>query len=159
MPDQDTGADLVQEVIADNPVEEKGVRDEWKKQVGWHRKEDIHLLRGRRRSTASGGTDYHRQPEQHSRGRGQQRRTHRQREARSSPAPDGRELEIQEPPNEHAPNPRSVSKNYHNKAHAINKEIRNDVLLAIAALLLLVGGAMALLRRMRQSETKKQRSR
>jgi hypothetical protein len=34
---------LVREVIAENPEKERGVRDEWAHQVGWHRKEDIFL--------------------------------------------------------------------------------------------------------------------
>jgi hypothetical protein len=38
---QDDGIALVKEVLEDNPPEERGVRDEWKHQVGWHRKEDI----------------------------------------------------------------------------------------------------------------------
>jgi hypothetical protein len=36
---------LVREVIAENPEEERGVRDEWAQQVGWHRKENIFLGR------------------------------------------------------------------------------------------------------------------
>jgi hypothetical protein len=32
---------LVREVLAENPPEEQGVRDEWNHQVGWHRKENI----------------------------------------------------------------------------------------------------------------------
>lgn len=31
-----------------NPAEEQGVRDEWKRQTGWHRKEDIYLRRRQR---------------------------------------------------------------------------------------------------------------
>jgi hypothetical protein len=34
---------LVQEVIAENPVEERGVRNEWIEKVGWHRKEVVRL--------------------------------------------------------------------------------------------------------------------
>lgn len=37
---------LVREVIAENPVEDVGVREEWVKKVGWHRKEGVGL-RGR----------------------------------------------------------------------------------------------------------------
>ena len=37
----DDGADLVQEVIEQNPPEEQGIRDEWDGHVGWHRKEDV----------------------------------------------------------------------------------------------------------------------
>ena len=33
---------LVREVIAENPVEERGVRDEWAGKVGWHDKVDVH---------------------------------------------------------------------------------------------------------------------
>ena len=36
---------LVQEVIQENPPDERGVRPEWDAKVGWHRKEN---LRGRR---------------------------------------------------------------------------------------------------------------
>lgn len=35
---------LVQQVLAENPVDERGVRDEWVQQVGWHRKEHVGLL-------------------------------------------------------------------------------------------------------------------
>lgn len=39
----DDGIDeLVREVILENPPEERGVRPEWKEQVGWHRKEDMY---------------------------------------------------------------------------------------------------------------------
>lgn len=160
MPDQDDGARLVQEVMADNPVEEKGVRDEWKKQVGWHRKESIHRTRGHQQRTAIRGTGSHNQPEQYKKEyRGhKQRRAHHHRGTRSSPAPDGREVEKQEPLSEHVRNPTSVSRKHH-KAHAINEEIRNDLLLAMVALLLFAGGAMALLKRMRTSATKEHRSR
>ena len=37
---------LVQQVLAENPVDERGVRDEWVQQVGWHHKEHVGLLRG-----------------------------------------------------------------------------------------------------------------
>jgi hypothetical protein len=45
MPDvvDDDEERLVREVLAENPVEERGVRDEWKDRVGWHRKEDVML--------------------------------------------------------------------------------------------------------------------
>jgi hypothetical protein len=36
---------LVREVIAENPEEERGAREEWAQQVGWHRKENIFLGR------------------------------------------------------------------------------------------------------------------
>jgi hypothetical protein len=32
---------LVSEVLRDLPAEEKGERDEWNQQVGWHRKENV----------------------------------------------------------------------------------------------------------------------
>jgi hypothetical protein len=41
---------LVREVIAENPEEERGAREEWAQQVGWHRKENIFL--GRQHSTS-----------------------------------------------------------------------------------------------------------
>jgi len=37
---------LVRQVLAENPVEERGVRDEWAGKVGWGRKEDVLGLRG-----------------------------------------------------------------------------------------------------------------
>jgi len=40
---------LVRQVLAENPVEERGVRDEWEGKVGWHRKEDVLGLRGARK--------------------------------------------------------------------------------------------------------------
>ncbi|CAB9515645.1 expressed unknown protein [Seminavis robusta] len=46
MPDLDDGELLVQEVIAENPVEERGIREEWAQHVGWHRTEDVHLRGG-----------------------------------------------------------------------------------------------------------------
>lgn len=33
---------LVRQVIRENPVEERGVRDEWNQKVGWGRQEDIY---------------------------------------------------------------------------------------------------------------------
>lgn len=39
--DDDDEEKLVREVIAENPVQERGVRSEWDAQVGWHRKENI----------------------------------------------------------------------------------------------------------------------
>lgn len=54
---------LVREVIAENPVEDRGVREEWVGKVGWHRKEDIfanndnsgnNRLRGRKRGVKNG---------------------------------------------------------------------------------------------------------
>lgn len=44
--DQDDGAALVQEVVDENPPEEQGVREEWRGQVGWHRKENIRVRDG-----------------------------------------------------------------------------------------------------------------
>lgn len=39
---------LIREVLAENPPEERGVREEWSRQVGWHRKENIYGgLRGK----------------------------------------------------------------------------------------------------------------
>jgi hypothetical protein len=38
---------LAREVLAENPVEERGVRDEWKDRVGWHYKEDVMPTRAR----------------------------------------------------------------------------------------------------------------
>jgi hypothetical protein len=32
---------LIREVIEENPVEDVGVREEWTRKEGWHRKEDI----------------------------------------------------------------------------------------------------------------------
>ena len=45
--DDDDGETLVRQVIAENPVEERGVREEWVQQVGWHRKDDVLGLRGK----------------------------------------------------------------------------------------------------------------
>lgn len=42
----DDGEKLVQEVIAENPVEEKGEREEWALHFGIGRKEDIHVAAG-----------------------------------------------------------------------------------------------------------------
>eukprot|EP00980_Cylindrotheca_fusiformis_P025975 scaffold15032_cov119-Cylindrotheca_fusiformis.AAC.4 len=42
----DDGLTLVQEVLKENPPEERGVREEWQSQVGWHRTENIRGLRG-----------------------------------------------------------------------------------------------------------------
>mmetsp|Transcript_27769 Transcript_27769/g.50139 ORF Transcript_27769/g.50139 Transcript_27769/m.50139 type:complete len:133 (+) Transcript_27769:53-451(+) len=36
---------LVRAVIEENPPEEQGLREEWKEQAGWHRKEDVYLRR------------------------------------------------------------------------------------------------------------------
>jgi hypothetical protein len=36
---------LVEEVLSDLPPEEKGEREEWNEQVGWHRKENIRKRR------------------------------------------------------------------------------------------------------------------
>lgn len=46
---------LVQQVIVENPVEEKGERDEWADHVGWHRTEDIHGVGGREGGGRGGG--------------------------------------------------------------------------------------------------------
>lgn len=52
--EDDDGEALVREVIAENPVPERGIRDEWEGQVGWHRQEDIHnaALRGAKKKRA-----------------------------------------------------------------------------------------------------------
>jgi hypothetical protein len=41
----DDEEELVRQVLKDNPVEERGVREEWSQRVGWHRQEDVHALR------------------------------------------------------------------------------------------------------------------
>jgi hypothetical protein len=33
--------DIVRQVIAENPIQDVGIRNEWYEHVGWHRKEDI----------------------------------------------------------------------------------------------------------------------
>lgn len=38
----DDGADLVAQVLRDNPPDIKGERPEWSERVGWHAKEDVH---------------------------------------------------------------------------------------------------------------------
>jgi hypothetical protein len=45
---------LVRQVIAESPVVEVGVRDEWNQKVGWHRKENVLL-----RSISGGSTNNH----------------------------------------------------------------------------------------------------
>lgn len=35
---------IVQQVLAENPPEDRGERDEWANHVGWHRKEDIGVV-------------------------------------------------------------------------------------------------------------------
>lgn len=45
--------DLVREVIKENPLEEQGIRPEWQNHVGWHRKENIFKLRGRKEGDVS----------------------------------------------------------------------------------------------------------
>jgi hypothetical protein len=37
----DDEEELVREVIEENPVEDMGVREEWTRKEGWHRKEDV----------------------------------------------------------------------------------------------------------------------
>lgn len=34
--------ELVRQVLEESPVAERGVREEWAQQVGWHRQEDVH---------------------------------------------------------------------------------------------------------------------
>ena len=38
---EDDEESLVRQVIAENPMEDAGVREEWKQQIGWHQKENI----------------------------------------------------------------------------------------------------------------------
>jgi hypothetical protein len=45
---------LVRQVIAESPLVEVGVRDEWNQKVGWHRKENVLL-----RSISGGSTNNH----------------------------------------------------------------------------------------------------
>ena len=40
-----------------NPPQEQGVREEWEDHVGWHRKEDLYHLRGRKANKQDGGGD------------------------------------------------------------------------------------------------------
>mmetsp|Transcript_13609 Transcript_13609/g.29606 ORF Transcript_13609/g.29606 Transcript_13609/m.29606 type:complete len:131 (-) Transcript_13609:2185-2577(-) len=44
-PQDDFEESLVRAVIEEDPPDEQGIRDEWVKQTGWHRKEDIFLRR------------------------------------------------------------------------------------------------------------------
>ena len=37
----DDGENLVRQVIAENPIADVGVREEWEQQIGWHQKENI----------------------------------------------------------------------------------------------------------------------
>jgi hypothetical protein len=37
---------LVRQVLAENPIQDVGVRDEWKEHIGWHRKENVVLRIG-----------------------------------------------------------------------------------------------------------------
>eukprot|EP00579_Thalassiosira_antarctica_P021357 CAMPEP_0201953258 /NCGR_PEP_ID=MMETSP0904-20121228/1685_1 /ASSEMBLY_ACC=CAM_ASM_000553 /TAXON_ID=420261 /ORGANISM="Thalassiosira antarctica, Strain CCMP982" /LENGTH=105 /DNA_ID=CAMNT_0048497083 /DNA_START=85 /DNA_END=399 /DNA_ORIENTATION=- len=41
----DFEASLVHAVVEENPPTEQGLRDEWEKQTGWYRKEDIYQSR------------------------------------------------------------------------------------------------------------------
>mmetsp|Transcript_6712 Transcript_6712/g.14671 ORF Transcript_6712/g.14671 Transcript_6712/m.14671 type:complete len:177 (-) Transcript_6712:61-591(-) len=47
---------LVQQVLEENPPEERGERDEWAAHVGWHRKEDTNRLDSDT-DTSAGGVD------------------------------------------------------------------------------------------------------
>ena len=38
----DDGAALVKEVLEENPPVTRGVREEWRRHSGWHRREDVH---------------------------------------------------------------------------------------------------------------------
>ncbi len=46
MAQDDFEESLVQAVLEENPPEERGIREEWKDHVGWHRKENIFLRGG-----------------------------------------------------------------------------------------------------------------
>jgi hypothetical protein len=48
---------LVREVLAENPPEERGVRDEWNHQVGWHRKENIIMVDNKNNNNLRGARD------------------------------------------------------------------------------------------------------
>jgi hypothetical protein len=61
--DQDDGAALVQEIIQENPPEDRGERDEWAQRVGWHRKEDVLLLGGGRGGLRGGNRHKHHEKE------------------------------------------------------------------------------------------------
>lgn len=54
---EDDGLNLVQQVLAENPPEERGERDEWERQVGWHRKEDIHQKASLRGASKANSND------------------------------------------------------------------------------------------------------
>ena len=41
LPNHDDGAELVKQVLEQNPPEEQGIREEWDSHVGWHREENI----------------------------------------------------------------------------------------------------------------------
>lgn len=57
-PAEDDGALLVQQVLEENPPEERGVRSEWEEHVGWHVKENI---RGQVRKPKLRGTKQQRE--------------------------------------------------------------------------------------------------
>lgn len=48
---------LVQQVLAENPPEERGERDEWAARVGWHRKEDTNEVDLDTQSVDGSGAD------------------------------------------------------------------------------------------------------
>lgn len=39
---EDDGIDILQQVLAENPPEERGEREEWDQHTGWNRKEDLY---------------------------------------------------------------------------------------------------------------------
>lgn len=52
----DDADELVRQVIAENPPEEQGIRDEWALKVGIHRKEDVNLRRRQPKKAAAPAT-------------------------------------------------------------------------------------------------------
>ena len=61
--EEDYGADLVREIIEENPPEDRGHRLEWETKEGWHRREDVgsrgggnrrRMMHGRRELSLSG---------------------------------------------------------------------------------------------------------
>lgn len=60
MSEIDDAEALVKEVLAENPPEDRGVREEWNHQVGWHRKENIYGgLRGKNAARSAENTKLH----------------------------------------------------------------------------------------------------
>jgi hypothetical protein len=54
--EEDDGENLVRQVIAENPVAEVGVREEWDHHIGWHRRE--HILASSGHAESSQGDKY-----------------------------------------------------------------------------------------------------